>query len=62
MFIKSKLHPTRRLQADVVANVLREAPHLVETLLDGLIWRSHKTQDDCFWARDLLLSYKYAAT
>ncbi|CAK9041035.1 unnamed protein product [Durusdinium trenchii] len=34
-----------RLQADVVANVLREAPHLVETLLDGLIWRSHKTQD-----------------
>lgn len=26
-------------------NILREAPHLAEILLDGLIWRSHKTQD-----------------
>ncbi|CAK8996090.1 Retrovirus-related Pol polyprotein from transposon TNT 1-94, partial [Durusdinium trenchii] len=34
-----------RLQPDVVENILREAPHLAEILLDGLIWRSHKTQD-----------------
>eukprot|EP00434_Breviolum_minutum_P034013 symbB.v1.2.030101.t1/scaffold3351.1/size58635/3 len=34
-----------RLQADVVEHILREAPILAETLLDGLIWRSHKTQD-----------------
>ena len=33
-----------RLQADVVEHILREAPILAETLLDGLIWRSHKTQ------------------
>ncbi|CAJ1452997.1 unnamed protein product, partial [Effrenium voratum] len=34
-----------RLQPDVAANVLREAPLLAETLLDGLIWRSNKTQE-----------------
>ena len=33
------------LQPDVVENILHEAPQLAETFLDGLIWRSHKTQD-----------------
>ena len=34
-----------RLQPDVVDNLLREAPSLAKDFLDGLIWRSHKTQD-----------------
>ncbi|CAE7385153.1 unnamed protein product [Symbiodinium natans] len=34
-----------RLQPDVVENLLREAPSLAKDFLDGLIWRSHKTQD-----------------
>lgn len=34
-----------RFQPDIADNVLREAPFLAETLLDGLIWRSHKSQD-----------------
>lgn len=33
-----------RLQPDVCEGVLREAPALAETLLDGLIWRSQKTE------------------
>eukprot|EP00438_Fugacium_kawagutii_P018862 Skav221108 [mRNA] locus=scaffold233:48017:51407:+ [translate_table: standard] len=34
-----------RLQPDVVEHILLEAPLLAVTLLDGLIWRSHKTKD-----------------
>eukprot|EP00438_Fugacium_kawagutii_P018866 Skav221112 [mRNA] locus=scaffold233:81502:84844:+ [translate_table: standard] len=34
-----------RLQPDVVEHILQEAPLLAVTLLDGLIWRSHKTKD-----------------
>jgi len=34
-----------RLQPDVVEDILLEAPLLAKTLLDGLIWRSHKTKD-----------------
>eukprot|EP00439_Symbiodinium_sp_Y106_P042510 s3805_g5.t1 len=34
-----------RLQPDIVDNLLREAPVLAHDFLDGLIWRSHKTQD-----------------
>jgi len=33
-------------QPNIADNVLREAPFLAETLLDGLIWRSHKSQDN----------------
>ena len=33
-----------RLQPDVAEHILREAPVLAETMLDGLIWRSHKTK------------------
>ena len=34
-----------RFQPNIADNVLREAPFLAETLLDGLIWRSHKSQE-----------------
>ncbi|CAL1136964.1 unnamed protein product [Cladocopium goreaui] len=34
-----------RLQPDVVEDILLEAPLLAVVLLDGLIWRSHKTKD-----------------
>lgn len=34
-----------RLQPDVVQDILLEAPLLATTLMDGLIWRSHKTKD-----------------
>ncbi|CAK9021335.1 Retrovirus-related Pol polyprotein from transposon TNT 1-94 [Durusdinium trenchii] len=34
-----------RYQPNIAADLLQEAPKLVQTLLDGLIWRSHKTQD-----------------
>ena len=34
-----------RLQPDVAEHILLEAPLLAVTLLDGLIWRSHKTKD-----------------
>eukprot|EP00438_Fugacium_kawagutii_P033793 Skav218848 [mRNA] locus=scaffold2397:54135:62539:+ [translate_table: standard] len=33
-----------RLQPDVVEDILLEAPLLATTLMDGMIWRSHKTQ------------------
>ena len=33
------------LQPDIVEDVLNEAPNLTETLLKGLIWRSHKTEN-----------------
>lgn len=35
-----------RFQPNIADNILREAPFLAETLLDGLIWRSHKSQDN----------------
>eukprot|EP00435_Cladocopium_sp_Y103_P003451 s1476_g1.t1 len=35
-----------RYQPNIADNILREAPFLAETLLDGLIWRSHKSQDN----------------
>ena len=35
----------RRFQPDIAANILQEAPKLVNVFLDGLIWRSHKTKD-----------------
>ncbi|CAL1155366.1 unnamed protein product [Cladocopium goreaui] len=35
-----------QFQPNIADNVLREAPFLAETLLDGLIWRSHKSQDN----------------
>lgn len=35
-----------KYQPNIADNVLREAPFLAETLLDGLIWRSHKSQDN----------------
>eukprot|EP00913_Durusdinium_trenchii_P001988 g1839.t1 len=34
-----------RFQPDIAANILQEAPKLVNVFLDGLIWRSHKTKD-----------------
>ena len=34
-----------RFQPNIADNILREAPFLAETLLDGLIWRSHKSQE-----------------
>ncbi|CAL1161537.1 unnamed protein product, partial [Cladocopium goreaui] len=34
-----------RLQPDVIEDILLEAPLLSVTLLNGLIWRSHKTKD-----------------
>ena len=33
-----------RLQPDVAEHILLEAPLLAVVLLDGLIWRSHKTK------------------
>ncbi|CAK9102504.1 Retrovirus-related Pol polyprotein from transposon TNT 1-94 [Durusdinium trenchii] len=35
-----------KYQPNIADNVLREAPFLAETLLDGLIWRSHKSKDN----------------
>ncbi|CAK9001133.1 Retrovirus-related Pol polyprotein from transposon TNT 1-94 [Durusdinium trenchii] len=35
-----------RFQPNIADNILREAPFLAETLLDGLIWRSHKSKDN----------------
>ncbi|CAL1127382.1 unnamed protein product [Cladocopium goreaui] len=35
-----------RYQPNIADNILREAPFLAETLLEGLIWRSHKSQDN----------------
>ena len=34
-----------RFQPDIAADLLQEAPKLVNVFLDGLIWRSHKTKD-----------------
>ena len=54
----SQNHPPR-FQPNIADNILREAPFLAESLLDGLIWRSHKSQEQlgkapvhtgwCFW-------------
>eukprot|EP00438_Fugacium_kawagutii_P006054 Skav218237 [mRNA] locus=scaffold4566:182185:185298:+ [translate_table: standard] len=33
-----------RIEPDVVEHILLEAPLLATTLMDGMIWRSHKTQ------------------
>eukprot|EP00913_Durusdinium_trenchii_P025711 g24128.t1 len=35
-----------KYQPNIADNILREAPFLAESLLDGLIWRSHKSQDN----------------
>eukprot|EP00435_Cladocopium_sp_Y103_P041624 s702_g11.t1 len=35
-----------KYQPNIADNILREAPFLAETLLNGLIWRSHKSQDN----------------
>ena len=35
-----------QFQPNIADNILREAPFLAETLLDGLIWRSHKSKDN----------------
>eukprot|EP00438_Fugacium_kawagutii_P003756 Skav233319 [mRNA] locus=scaffold3767:250250:260784:- [translate_table: standard] len=34
-----------KYQPNIADNILREAPFLAETLLEGLIWRSHKSQE-----------------
>lgn len=35
-----------KYQPNIADNILREAPFLADTLLNGLIWRSHKSQDN----------------
>lgn len=35
-----------KYQPNIADNILREAPFLAESLLEGLIWRSHKSQDN----------------
>jgi len=34
-----------KYQPNIADNILKEAPFLANTLLEGLIWRSHKSQD-----------------
>ena len=34
-----------RYQPNIADNILREAPFLADTLLEGLIWRSHKSKE-----------------
>lgn len=35
-----------KYQPNIADNILKEAPFLANTLLEGLIWRSHKSQDN----------------
>ena len=50
-----------KYQPNIADNILKEAPFLANTLLEGLIWRSHKSQDTgksiltTFW-RSLVVS------
>ena len=55
--LAQSLNDLGRNQPDVVEDILLEAPLLAITLLDGLIWRSHKTQDLWFEWSDMISEY-----